>query len=243
MANEHDPPSLTEEQLDNIQGDIWSKGFPKYYETYYFFAIKPDNARLFAQSLKELVTQEAPLISTLRKVKEDRASIQGRKEQIAAVAQKLGTPEEDDTLLPMANALIAFTRKGLDAVGFNEGILPLNTKFSQIQAGITKGSLKLTRVNITDPAFSKGMASPDVGTKLSDPAPTTWDPLFQSLKIHGMLKIAGNSKHEVERHLTMIQKALKHGTAIEDAFQSQSPTETDSRVDGWTRPNDRGKEQ
>lgn len=80
-------------------------------------------------------------------------------------------------------------------------------------------------------------------TKLSDPASTTWDPLFQSLEIHGMLKIAGSSKHEVEKHLTMIQKVLKHGTAIKDAFQNQSPTETDSRVDGWTRPNDRGKEQ
>ena len=88
------------------------------------------------------------------------------------------------------------------------------------------------------------MASEKVRTKLSDPAPTTWDSLFRSPQIHGMLKIAGSSKDEVERHLTMIQKVLKHGTAIEDAFQKdESPKETDSRVDGWTRPNDRGKEQ
>lgn len=58
-----------------------------------------------------------------------------------------------------------------------------------------------------------------------------------------MLKIAGSSKDEVERHLAMIQTVLKHGTAIEDAFQNQPPTESDSRVTGWTRPNDRGKEQ
>lgn len=118
MAAENDPPSLRDDQFDDVQGDIWSKGFPKYYETYYFFAIKPDNVKLFAQSLKELVTQPTPLISTLRKVKEDQAAIRGRKEQAAAVAQKLGTSEKDDSLLPIANALIAFTRKGLDAVMF-----------------------------------------------------------------------------------------------------------------------------
>ena len=117
-----------------------------------------------------------------------------------------------------------------------------NTEFSQIQTG-TKSKLKLNKLNITDPSFYKGMASPNVEPKLFDPPPKMWDSLFQSPKIHGMLKIAGSCKDEVERHLTKIQKALKHGTAIEDAFQNQPPTETDSRVDGWTRPNDRGKEQ
>ena len=79
--------------------------------------------------------------------------------------------------------------------------------------------------------------------KLSDPAIGTWDPLFKSPNIHGMLKIAGSSKDEVNKHLDMIKAVLKHGTAIEDAFQSESHQETDSRVDGWTRPDDRGKEQ
>ena len=118
MVAEDDPPSLSEEQLDNIQGDIWSKGFPKYYETYYFFAIKPGNAKLFAQSLKDLVTQSPPLISTLRKVKKDQDCIRERKEQAAAVAKKLGIPEKDEPLLPTANALIAFTYKGLEVVMF-----------------------------------------------------------------------------------------------------------------------------
>lgn len=119
MAAENDPPSLTEEQLDNIQGDVWSKGFPKFYETYYFFTIKPDNVKLFAQSLKELVTQPNPLISTLRKVKKDQAVIRERKKKAAAVAERSDTPRKDDSLLPIANALIAFTRQGLDAVMFH----------------------------------------------------------------------------------------------------------------------------
>ena len=58
-----------------------------------------------------------------------------------------------------------------------------------------------------------------------------------------MLKIAGNSKQDVEVRLSAIKKVLKYGTAIEDAFHNPSPIETGSRVDGWTRPNDRGKEQ
>ena len=116
MSTNDGPPSLTEKQLDNIQGDIWSKGFPKYYETYYFFAIKPGNAKFFAQSLKDLVTQSPPLISTLRSVKKDRARIQEWKDQAGAQAKTLGTQAKYDSLLPISNALIAFTRKGLDAV-------------------------------------------------------------------------------------------------------------------------------
>ena len=78
---------------------------------------------------------------------------------------------------------------------------------------------------------------------LGDPDSDTWDLLFKSLKIHGMLKIGGSSKDKVDDHLREIQETLKHGTAIVDAFRGSPSTPTDSRVDGWTRPNDRGKEQ
>ena len=85
---------------------------------------------------------------------------------------------------------------------------------------------------------------------LKDPVRSTWDPLFQShtgkqeqQDIHGLLKIGGSSKDEVEKHLKNMQEVLKHGTAIDDVFQNSPPTPTDSRVDGWTRPNHRGKEQ
>ena len=118
MVAKDNPPSLTEEQLDNVQGDIWSKGFPKFYETYYFFAIKQENKKLFARSIRELFAQPKPLISSLRTVKEDQARIQGRKEQAAAVARISGSPEKDESLMPVSNALIAFTREGLDAVRF-----------------------------------------------------------------------------------------------------------------------------
>ena len=43
------------EKLEDIlQGDIWSKGFPKYYETYYLFQINPQRAKDFAQNLRTL---------------------------------------------------------------------------------------------------------------------------------------------------------------------------------------------
>ena len=89
------------------------------------------------------------------------------------------------------------------------------------------------------------MASKTVRDALKDPNPdgNTWDRLFKSTKIHGMLKIGGSSKDEVEKHLKKIQEILNFGTAIGDAFQDSPSAPTDSRVDGWTRPNDRGKEQ
>lgn len=112
------PPPLTEHQLDNIQGDIWGKGFPKYYETYYFFSIKDSNETLFAQCLKDLATRSPPLISSLRKVRDDQDRISEQKKEAAAEAKRRGIPEKDVILpkIPNSNALIAFTIKGLAAV-------------------------------------------------------------------------------------------------------------------------------
>jgi hypothetical protein len=104
-------PPLTKEQLDTIQGDIWSRGFPKYYETYYFFSIAPGepNAKAFARCLRNLAMHQPELISTLRKVKEDHDDISSEKEEARAGSRKANT-------IPVANALIAFTSRGLQAV-------------------------------------------------------------------------------------------------------------------------------
>jgi hypothetical protein len=114
------PPPLTGHQLDNIQGDIWSRGFLKYYETYYFFSIKQSNANIFAQCLKDLATHSPPLISTLRKVRDEYVLISKQKEEAAAAAKKRGIPEKDVNLpkIPISNALIAFTSKGLKTVSY-----------------------------------------------------------------------------------------------------------------------------
>jgi hypothetical protein len=243
------PPPPQPNPLDDIQGDIWSKGFPKYYETYYFFSIKPGesntNAKLFAQCLKDLVVPSRRLISTLRMARADQDRITAQKTEAAAEAKRRGIPEKEVTLpkIPMSNALIAFTFKGLKAVSHRiKGCPPSNAKLPQIQAGLQDtDSLKLPDVKDTDPAFYKGMA--DNKDMLHDPDLDTWDPLFQSTEIHGMLKIGGSSKEKVEEHLKKIQVVLKYDTVIVDAFQKSPSTPTDSRVDGWTRPNHRGKEQ
>ena len=116
MGTVNDPPSQIDHQLNlnDIQGDIWSKGFPKFYETYYFFSIEPSKAKIFAQCLKDL----PPLISTLKKVKEDQDRITKARAEDIEAAKKKGIPEKDVTprKIPISNALIAFTYKGLKTV-------------------------------------------------------------------------------------------------------------------------------
>lgn len=102
---------LTDDQLDDIQGDIWSKGFPKYYETYYFFSISRSNVKLFSQCLKDLATHSPPLISTLRKVKGDCKHISDEKEKASASVGNVKIQK-----IPVSNALIAFTSEGLKLV-------------------------------------------------------------------------------------------------------------------------------
>jgi len=89
--------------LNNIQGDIWSKGFPKYNETYYLFTIKEERAADFARALRNMVTHQPHLISNLPTVKSNWAEINKHK-------------QASGTKLPMPNALIAFTYKGLETV-------------------------------------------------------------------------------------------------------------------------------
>jgi hypothetical protein len=90
--------------LNDIQGDLWSKGFPKYNETYYLFTIQL--ATDFARALRTMVTQQPHLISNLPTVKSNWAEI----------TQHKASPEPETGKLPMPNALVAFTYKGLETV-------------------------------------------------------------------------------------------------------------------------------
>ena len=102
--------------LNNVQGDIWSKGFPKCVETYYFFTITKESAKIFSQNLRKLVDDTKPLISSLQHVKGDWDEIAKLKKK-ADAAEASGHPlPEKETVFPVANALIAFTFKGLEMV-------------------------------------------------------------------------------------------------------------------------------
>jgi hypothetical protein len=88
--------------LDNVQGDVWSEGFKKLNETYYFFRITSGKELDFSQSLGVLMKQDPPLISNLTEAKKrrDLANENHKQKKIA----------------PIANALIAFSFPGLEAV-------------------------------------------------------------------------------------------------------------------------------
>ncbi|KAK1757120.1 Dyp-type peroxidase [Echria macrotheca] len=206
---------------DVLQGDIWSRGFPKYHETYYLFQINPLKTTEFAKNLKSLVidksqvTNKPSLISSLKMVKGDWEKIDAEKKRAEAAHQE---PQK----LPVANALIAFTFKGLKA----------------LQAGLPKKRLSLATVQMTDKAFSGGMKAD--ADALSDPSITETSSLFANTEvIHGLLKVAGNSREMVNDLLNEIKKALKHhDKVIEDV-----PGGDKGRIDGATREGDhRGKE-
>jgi len=114
--------------LSNAQGDLYSRGFPKRFETYHFFSIVEgkENRKAFSQSMRKLITEKVSeegsktLISTLKDVKEDHARIRKFKENqngVKAERNPVTEDDDDDGLLAVANALIAFTYSGLAAVG------------------------------------------------------------------------------------------------------------------------------
>ena len=102
----------------DIQGDIWSKGFPKYYETYYFFSI--EKAAEFTYCLKELLKGERPLISNLARVKKDQEDIAANKKKAEDKAIAEGKTAKDAVIIvkDLANALIAFSSDGLQIVSY-----------------------------------------------------------------------------------------------------------------------------
>ena len=95
--------------LDNVQGDLFNRGFPKYNETYYFFTIVQDKEKDFCKALKILVSEKDKHISSLTKALADWEKVDG-------VAKKNREDPSHKQFIPTSNALIAFTKRGLDKV-------------------------------------------------------------------------------------------------------------------------------
>jgi hypothetical protein len=100
---------------DNIQGDLFSRGFPKYDETYYFFSITKSavSGKQFHQLLPELARKE---ISTLQKVLTDWKDIDAARKADIEAGRKPDPVNFRATSIPKSNALIAFSMAGLKKV-------------------------------------------------------------------------------------------------------------------------------
>ena len=92
-------PLIMVPNLKNIQGDLYSKGFPKFNETYYFFTIgKPKD---FSKALKQLVEKNE--ISTLETVQAEWGKIELNEDE----------NKKQNKTEPTKDALIAFSMQGL----------------------------------------------------------------------------------------------------------------------------------
>jgi hypothetical protein len=97
----------------------------------------------------------------------------------------------------------------------------------------------LRDIKKSDPAFAAGMAT-DGPKNLNDPLPASWDPLFNTGLIHGILKVAGSSPEMVNSKLDRIKGILGHPIIIADIAAQSPSTSANSRVDGQVRPKDQG---
>ena len=84
---------------NNVQGDLFSRGFPKIHETYYFFSIIAGKEKEFTQKLA--VLGKSGQISNLTKVLADWKKIDSRPQ---------------GAIIDVSNALIAFSMKGLEKI-------------------------------------------------------------------------------------------------------------------------------
>ena len=102
---------MVEFDRDDVQGDLFSRGFPKSKEVYYFFHIKSGQEKAFCQKVKILVSGEEKHISSINKVLEDW-------KQVDAARAKNRTIEDPakKEWVSTVNALIAFSKPGLDRV-------------------------------------------------------------------------------------------------------------------------------
>jgi hypothetical protein len=88
--------------VTNVQGDVFSRGFPKHYEIYYFFSI--NEGKNFPKAVGTLMSKKH--ISNLKQVIDDWGVIDKDKEE----AEKTRTKAP---LREMAHALIGFSSSGL----------------------------------------------------------------------------------------------------------------------------------
>ena len=112
--------------LDNVQGDLFSRGFPKYNESYYFFTIASDHETDFCKALKILVSEKDKHISSLAKALADWAKVDD-------VAKNNRENPAHKQFIPTSNALIAFTKRGLDKVSVR--LSHLTPMLSRIDSG------------------------------------------------------------------------------------------------------------
>ena len=99
--------------LDDLQGDLWSRGFPKFNETYYFFSIADSKEKEFRTALKALVSEPDKYISSLTKVRKDWDLV----DEAAKRNHEIKTdPTAKKDIIDISNALIAFSKAGLDKV-------------------------------------------------------------------------------------------------------------------------------
>ena len=119
---------------DNIQGDTFSRGFPKFDETFYFFEITDAKAgqKQFHELLPEMAKKDSNMISTLEKVLADwkevdddkvkrKAAADKRADDLRAAGQTVieeANPDFRKNSLPKSNALIAFSMAGLNKVSY-----------------------------------------------------------------------------------------------------------------------------
>ncbi|KAL6717683.1 hypothetical protein ACLMJK_005598 [Lecanora helva] len=208
---------MAEIPLDDVQGDIFNRGFPKFFETYYFFNIVTKKEQQFSQNLKKLVSGEQQHISSLKKVL-------GDWEKVDAAAKKNRTTANDSEKewVPTVNTLIAFSKPGLDKI--ETGLKAAN-----------RPTLNLKVLRLSDPIFDEGMRE-DGPNNLNDPPVDDWDPLFRTTTIHGLLKIAGSYQELVDKELEQIKSVLGHSQGvIKDIDGNSAPTTLNSRLDGKTR--------
>lgn len=102
---------MPEFDRDDVQGDLFSRGFPKFNEVYYFFNIKSGKEKEFSQKVKVLVSGEEKHISSINKVLED-----WKKVDAAAAKNRTTNDPAKKEWVPTVNALIAFSKPGLDRV-------------------------------------------------------------------------------------------------------------------------------
>jgi Dyp-type peroxidase family len=145
MAAQNPPPL----DLENVQGDILSKGLPKKTETFFFFQIDDGKVDEFRAQLAQLI----PLIRTAAQALDDHKRI--RKSQKDAEHKK-----EPKPLLKLSGVNIAFSHSGLKKLGitddigdgpFNSGMLATAQRLGD--RGVTTSENKFSPS--WDPAFKQ----------------------------------------------------------------------------------------
>ena len=123
----------TDNIKERLQGDLFSRGFPKINEVYYFFSIALDQEKAFTKALATL----------------------GRSDQISSLTKVLADWDKvdaagKDVLVPLSNALIAFSMKGLEKVSTLTDTLHTDTDSNRFKLGwlVTDCTWKTSRSQI-----------------------------------------------------------------------------------------------